>query len=162
MDETLYRKSMGNQWVYGGLAVAALALIGIGGLIAQPVLLVAGVVLLPVAIYFFAQARYGNVRVTRQELVVGKHTLVLRDLDRSFGAHPAEAVLSKDQLDRLNTQTASDVVGETGVRIVGGAWGRLGRGVQWIVVRRTDSPELLAVPARQPKDLLAAVNTALA
>ncbi|MFF0341688.1 hypothetical protein [Kribbella sp. NPDC004875] len=162
MAQTLYRNSRGNQWVYGGLSIVALALIGGGALLAQPVLLLTGVVALPVAIYFFAQARYGNVMVTWQHLTVGKHTLALRELDRSFGAHPAEAVLSNVQLDRLNTQTASEVVGDTGIRIVGGAWGRLGRGMRWVVIRRSGSPDLLAVPARQQEHLLTALNTALA
>lgn len=123
-----------NQWGLFWLAV----LVGVVG----------GILLLSLHLY-------SGIRVTADELAVGRDRLMLTTLDPAFGVQRGEDALPDDVRASLEVGMSSR---RGDVRILGGAWGRPKTGSRWLVVRER-SGQRFVVSSRHPDRLADALTS---
>lgn len=122
----------GRRTVMGVLGAAALAvpisvMLNLWGLFWLAVLIV-----LIGGILFLSLHLYSSIRVTADELVVGRDRLALTALDPAFGVQPGERALPDEVRASLEVGLSNR---RDDVHILGGAWGRPKTGSGWLVIQ---------------------------
>jgi hypothetical protein len=112
------------------------------GIVASPLLLVS-------AATAWSLARYNTIRLTPNQLVVGRATYVPIDFDTGFGVRTVEA-LTNEELALVNSPMP--IPRHASVQIAGGGWGKpIGSGV--LVLRPVGSETKLAITTRHVDEL---------
>lgn len=151
-NEVRYRETavpIATAFWWGVLLIAAVGFAA--GIWVSPVIFIASLIAAVVAVTILGMGRYSAIAVTSTELRVGRESIPLADIDTGFGVRRGREALSPQQQAAVEIAARSESK-RTGVRIVGGAYGRL-IGHEWLVVRRDGDPMLQVVATRRPADL---------
>ncbi len=153
MPGVTYRETTWTRYATGGLAVAAC--IGLAVMFLVPgdlaaLGLIAFVLCGVAAPTCWSIGRYSGVAVSKTHLRVGRESVELSLVDRSFGVQGDDA-LAPETLAKIThiafsghvtPQGWRDGLEALGVRLLGGAWG-VPVGYEVLVVRAVDPPHLL-------------------
>lgn len=117
----------------------------------------AAIILLVGSVLLLSLQRYSGIRVTQQELSVGRDTVALASLDAGFGVRRGENELPDEIRASLEVGLSSK---RGDLNILGGAWGRPKTGSTWLVVQeRTGQRHVIS--SRNADAMTAALNPLL-
>ncbi|MDH3755314.1 MAG: hypothetical protein OEU32_15705 [Acidimicrobiia bacterium] len=112
------------------------------GIVASPFLLI-------VAATVWSPARYNSIRLTGEQLVVGRATYTPGDFDREFGVRAIDALT---QEERSLVDSPMPIPRDASVQVAGGGFGRpFGSGV--VVLGLVGSGKKLALTSRRTDEL---------
>ncbi|MDH4280250.1 MAG: DUF3093 family protein [Acidimicrobiia bacterium] len=139
------------------LGLAAVALVASVALELWWLLVPAVLVLLVGGVLLLSLWLYSTVRLTTEELSVGRDRLDVSSLDPVYGIRRGEDALP-DQVRASLEIGFSSRRGD--LRILGGAWGRPATGTEWLVVQDRNGSQYV-IASRHPQRLSDALHSLL-
>lgn len=151
-EDVIHREFHTLRWMAWALWTLFTTLVVIAAVNDYP--LNGGLVLVAIILFFISQPlaaihRWNRIELTPSRLRVGKETFTPADFDFSFGVQPP-LVLSPGEERRIEEEWKLPPGHE--LRIAGGSWGRR-RGTSMVVLRETDSRQIVAIFTRRPRVL---------
>lgn len=150
--EVIHREFHSLLWMATTLAVVAVTSITVAVARAFPArggLVVAGIVALFVAYFAHGIHRMNRITLTDDRLTVGRESFERADLDGLFGVQPS-VLLDVDEEEQVTSQFP--LPPHDDIRVAGGGWGRRA-GTRMVLVRETETQDLLAIFSRRPQEL---------